>query len=334
MKPQIQLAPLKQVKSAGKYILEKEIGTGGFAKVFMGSSAKSNEKFAIKVIKREQAKELDIMSYVENELRIISRLNHPNIVKVYDIIYTDDSILIVMEYMANGDLQRFIDDNYCFNIEDQVRIALEILEALAYLHQRGISHRDIKPANIMFDKEMHAKLIDFGFCRENTNIMKTICGTQLLMAPEVLLNHSYDGIKADIWSYGVTLHIMATRHIPFVIKSESQFVHDCKSNNLAINIRCGGVIGWLVQACLQTNPDERFTAVQLLEFIKSQQTAAVAPIPVARLTVVKRANTSAQIQKVKLHANTPVIIRSRVCSEGNLAARINAHHELPKIQEN
>lgn len=331
MQQKSQLAPLKQNKTMGKYVLEKVIGSGGFATVYLGYHTKTQEKYAIKVIDRNIAKQMDIITYVENELRIFSRLNHPNIVKVYDIIYTDESIWIVMEYMANGDLHKFIDDNIFFNQSDQIRMCLEILEALSYIHQRGISHRDIKPANIMFDKEMHAKLIDFGFSRENSNHLKTCCGTAMLMAPEVVCNKEYDGMKSDLWSFGVTMHIMANHKMPFDnYKSESQFIHDCKKGTINFDIRSQSVVGWVIKSCLAIDPSQRPTAPEMLEYIKNQ-TSPAAPVPLAKLAVVKRLNTCGQIAKVKIHSNTPVLIRTRPLPEHN---SVGAFPEPKQVRSN
>lgn len=158
-----------QGRTIGKYILEKQIGSGGFSSVYLASNCKTHQKYAIKCIERKSAQQLGLLQYVENELRIYSRLNHPNIAKCYDIVYTEDFIMIVMEFMENGDMQFLINSNHLFRQSDQIRIAIEILEALQYLHSRGISHRDIKPANVMFDSEFHAKLIDFGFCKKKRN---------------------------------------------------------------------------------------------------------------------------------------------------------------------
>lgn len=300
------IAPGTQI---GKYVIEREIGSGGFSTVYIGYNSKTKETHAFKCIDRKAITNLNIVQYVENELRIYSRLNHPNIAKCHDIIYAETYIMIVMEYMENGDMQRHINNNHMFRQAEQIRICTELLEALYYLHLRGISHRDIKPANIMFDKDWHVKLIDFGFCKENSTSMKTLCGTYLLMAPEVLNTQSYDGMKADIWSFAVTMHIMATGYLPFTYTSETQYIRDVKSNNLEFNIRAGGIIGWIIKNALQLEPKDRLPAKDLLEHIKKESNGSRNSLP--NLGFVRRANTMGQLVKLQVPANSPIKIRSR-----------------------
>lgn len=177
-----------------------------------------------------------------------------------------------MEFLENGDMQTFINQEYTCKPQEYIRIVSEILEALSYLHARGISHRDIKPANIMFDKNFHPKLIDFGFCRENSPKLKTYCGTDLLIAPEIMRHRCYDGEKADMWSFGVTAHIFVTRNLPFEYKSDSQYWKDVKNRTLKIENQAHGIIGWLVDQTVKINPDERMEAGELLENLKNKIT--------------------------------------------------------------
>ena len=233
---------MEPIRTIGKYSLMKVIGTGGFAEVYLAINTKTKEKVAIKIIKRKITEDSFLIQYIENELRMITRFDHPNIVKVQDIIYTPEEILIIMEYLPNGDLQSFVDTKTRTGQTDQIRIATEILEGINYLHKRGIAHRDIKPANIMFDEKMHPKIIDFGFCREKSALLNTCCGTQPLMAPEIVMGKTYDGLKADIWSYGVTIHIMAMLALPFEFQGYSQFIHDVKNNSIKMCIKATGVL--------------------------------------------------------------------------------------------
>lgn len=323
--------PIQQLQ-VGKYYIEREIGSGGFATVYLARHCKTGEKVAIKVIERQAATENGLVQYVEQELRIAAKLNHPSIAKVHDIIYSNEYIYIIMEYLENGSLQMFIENQCYFTQADQIRIALEILEALNYMHERGISHRDIKPANVLFDKDMHAKLIDFGFSKEfRTGQCKTVCGTQELMSPEIICNKDYDAMKADIWAYGVTIHMMATLSFPFEYKSEAQFIHCVKTNSIHFNIKIQGVIGWLAKNSLAYNPSDRLKAKEMLEYIKSQ-TSDASPNSLAKIVIVRRANTSAHIARVRVHPNTPVIFKARVINDGNPLKILDQRKQIKSLE--
>lgn len=256
----------------GKYKVIRNIGNGGFAKVVLAIDSKTEKLYAIKVVSRDQIVKLGLLNYLENELRLSARFDHPNIVKIYDIIYLKDVICIVMEYLSNGDLQTLIASGFTFSFPEQVRIMKELLSGLSYLHKRGVSHRDIKPENVLFDQNFHPKLIDFGLSRENSSNMKTCCGTILYMAPEIICSNSgYDGMKSDIWSFAVTFHLLCNKNYPWDKHSEIQLMKDFKCNSLQLRILSNGIIGKILSMCLNFDPSERPTAQKLIEFIEDYQ---------------------------------------------------------------
>ncbi|EAY00532.1 STE family protein kinase [Trichomonas vaginalis G3] len=257
----------------GKYKIIRKIGKGGFAVVVLALDKKTKQKYAIKIISREAIVKCGMLQYLESELRLCSRLDHPNIVKVYDVFYEEDIILIVMEYLENCNLEYFIINKIRFKLDEQLNIAYEILQALNYLHSRGIAHRDIKPGNILFDSEFHPKLIDFGMSRENSNCLETMCGTTYFMPPEVITAHNYDGTKGDIWSFGITMHLLAYFTYPFDSQSESQYIRDIQKGKIQPNVASDDLFGTMVKYCLSVNPKERYSSQELLDFIDERKKA-------------------------------------------------------------
>lgn len=293
-----------------KYKVIQVLGNGGFGYVVLAQDQKTQDYAAIKIIKREEVLKENRMRYLENELRLSQRFNHPNIVQVLDIIYEKDVIYIVMEYLSNGSLQLLLTKGYRFSFEEQMRISCGILQAIHYLHQQGISHRDIKPENILFDDDMNPKLIDFGLSKENSSSLRTYCGTPFFIAPEVIVSDKYDGRKADLWAYGVTMHIMATGHFPYQVKSETQLIRDIERNQLDMYIEPKGTIGFLIENTLQIDASKRLTTAQLLRFLEEQ--------PMSQSYVGKsaqRAGKEASLPHLQTKMNYRGVIKNRLQSE-------------------
>lgn len=239
-----------------KYRIIRTIGKGGYSVVALGVDKKTNQHVAIKIMNRNEMIQLGMLSYLENELRLSERLEHPNIVKVFDVVYEEDYIMIVMEYLECGDLQTLLYQGYSFSIDDQLNIASQIVSAITYIHKRGICHRDIKPENILFDSEMRPKLIDFGLSREKSSKLNTLCGTSMYMPPEVLRGMQYDGKLADIWSLGVTLHVFNCSQFPFA-SSEAQYIREIQEGNLNINMKCCPCFVNIIRDTLSFDPAKR-----------------------------------------------------------------------------
>lgn len=300
----------------GKYKVTGVIGRGGFAVVVLGVDSKTNDRVAIKIINRSEMNRLGIMPYLENELRLHSRLTHPNVVKIYDIIYDNDIIMIIMEYLSGGDLYSLINRGIHFTFEEQLRFAVELLQGLCYMHQRGISHRDIKPENILFDSNFHPKLIDFGLSRETSNLLHTLCGTPLFIAPEILTNEAYDGKKADIWALGVTIHIMSTNKFPWAPRNEMQLIKDIKKKSLEIVNEASGVLGILIKNCLIIDPNERPGCEQLLSLVEySLKSTLMSP----KINVPRSPSAESFLPQLTVTKDPAIISRLRKMSDRSLA---------------
>lgn len=299
----------------GNYKITKVLGRGGFAVVVHGVHNKTNEEVAIKIVDRIQMHKNQMFNYLESELRLASRFDHPNIIKVYDIIYLQDVICIVMEYVDNGDLSTHLTAGLRFSFEDQLRITRGLIDALRYLHSHGIAHRDIKPSNILFDKDFNPKLIDFGMSTESASKVSTICGTTFFIAPEVFKNQEYNGIQSDIWSLGITLHIMSTMQFPFDDRSESRHVNNVKNGRIELMIEAPGLIGQVVEKCLVVNPKLRPSSADILKFIDQYELQnpqiKIAKVEKRQPTALSLPHLTRRLNKVSDTGNREFIIKAR-----------------------
>lgn len=254
------------------YEVIKELGSGVSGRVVLAVNTKNNEQVAIKIISREDVAQKNTLIYLDNELRLCTRLKHPNIIKVYEIIYEKAEIMIVMEYVKKGDLQSMLENMDYISLHDQISIGMQILSALSYLHNRGIAHRDIKPENILIDENNTVKIVDFGMARENSSSSRTFCGTPAYLAPEVINSNTYDARKADIWSFGIVMHLVATLRFPWnSIANDATLIKMISSNNIDIKVEDGYLLGDLIRKCLTFEAKERPSADELLKMIEERR---------------------------------------------------------------
>ena len=208
----------------GDYQITKIIGCGSTSVMAKAINVITKKKFAVKIMSLTDIRHIGIEDKINKEIKILSQINHPNIAQVEEVLhisnfsdeFDDELIMIVMEYCPNGDLHELLNSDEKLSNERKFKIMMEILSALNYLHGKGISHGDIKPENIVFDKHNQAKLIDFGFSKdEEIAGEKDKNGTLIYAAPEILYEGSFEPMKADIWSFGVLLCVVFTRSFPY-----------------------------------------------------------------------------------------------------------------------
>jgi serine/threonine-protein kinase CHEK2 len=211
-----------------KYFIGREIGSGGCGLVRLIYNLKTLERFAMKIVKKEMNPMVknrdDVNEKIINEVNIMRSLNNIHVLGLIDSFATDSNIIIVMEYLEGRDLLHRITKHNpkrtYLNENDAKYYFLQICRGLKYLHDSKITHRDIKPDNILLvsnDTDSLVKISDFGLSKIIAEAdMKTVCGTQLYVAPEILKNGNkgYSN-KVDIWSLGCLLFAMLSGSVPF-----------------------------------------------------------------------------------------------------------------------
>ena len=198
------------------YIFIKDIGEGNFGKVKLSKSKTTNEKFAIKILDKGKLKS-QTKSTLFNEIEIISKLKHPNIIYVYNILEDNKNYYIIMEYCEKGELFDYIVEKERLDPLEASIFFYQLISGVEYIHKQGFSHRDLKPENLLLTKDKRLKIIDFGLCHDfgQNKALHTKCGSPSYAAPEILKGFPYDGFKTDIWCCGIILYAMLCGYLPF-----------------------------------------------------------------------------------------------------------------------
>ena len=205
-------------KLDGRYEITELIGVGGMADVYKARDIMENRDVAVKILKAEFSQDEEFLRRFRNESKAIAVLSHPNIVKIYDVGFSDEIQFIVMEYIDGITLKEFIEQQGVLKWKDALHFITQILRALQHAHDKGIVHRDIKPQNIMLFTDGTIKVMDFGIARFSRIDGKTLSdktiGSVHYISPEQAQGEMTDE-RSDIYSVGVMLYEMLTGRKPF-----------------------------------------------------------------------------------------------------------------------
>uniref|UniRef100_A0A452GMI7 Serine/threonine-protein kinase MARK1 n=1 Tax=Gopherus agassizii TaxID=38772 RepID=A0A452GMI7_9SAUR len=200
----------------GNYRLLKTIGKGNFAKVKLARHVLTGREVAVKIIDKTQLNPTSLQKLFR-EVRIMKILNHPSIVKLFEVIETEKTLYLVMEYASGGEVFDYLVAHGRMKEKEARAKFRQIVSAVQYCHQKYIVHRDLKAENLLLDADMNIKIADFGFSNEFTigNKLDTFCGSPPYAAPELFQGKKYDGPEVDVWSLGVILYTLVSGSLPF-----------------------------------------------------------------------------------------------------------------------
>ncbi len=203
----IELARGATLGEGGRYRLERVLGTGGMASVWLAQDARLDREVAVKILSDVLALDQDYVRRFEREAHVAANLSHPHLVRVYDFSVDGPRPYLVMEYVAGGTLADRIRDPDARTWDAEV-LARELLDALGYIHHAGVIHRDIKPANVLIGTDGRARLTDFGIAQPSgaTSLTKTgmVVGSGRFIAPEVMRGDPASE-RSDLYSLGVLI---------------------------------------------------------------------------------------------------------------------------------
>jgi len=256
------------MKKIGKYKILGTLGKGGMGIVYKALDPDIEREVAIKTIRfdtlTEGMEKEELLTRVIREAKAAGRLNHPNIITIYDVVRDKDLTYIVMQYVDGPSLQTMIDSGKPFSPQEIIDTLKPVSEALDFAHQGGIVHRDIKPANILTDKSGQPFLADFGVARIETSTLTqagTTVGTLSYMSPEQVKGQTVDK-RSDIFALGVILYELLTGKKPFggdnmstivyrIVNEEPQRITD-------INKELHGGYESVIRKALAKNPEDRY----------------------------------------------------------------------------
>lgn len=256
-----------RVKRVGNYIIGKTIGEGSFSKVRLGTHVLTNERIALKIIEKSKITEAADIERITREIQILKLLNHPNVIKLYEIVDTPRHVYIVQEYMNNGELFDYIVAKGRLSEKEACRFLCQLLNGLHFLHSRRIVHRDLKPENLLLTANNDIKIIDFGLSNIfHDTFMKTCCGSPAYAPPEMIQGKLYSGPSADLWSTGIILYAMLCGCLPFEGSTTQSLYIKILSGEFSTPSYLSQGAKDVLKALLTVNPDDRVTIEELITY--------------------------------------------------------------------
>ena len=254
------------------YRIDKVLGYGGMATVYLAYDQKFNTNVAVKVLNKEFVRNENIRKRFLAEARNMYRMSHPNIIKVTDLIDESDTVAFVMEYVEGETLKDHIERRGKLKEEEVKTLFSQMLESVAYVHKQNLVHRDIKPSNFMIDVDGKVKLMDFGIAKNlnptsadyTITDQNQIMGTPMYMSPEQVKSSKEVGPSSDIYSLGVVLWQMAAGRKPYDSNTLSQIEIHIKILQEAL-LSIGDQWDFIISKATAKEPSMRYASCESMK---------------------------------------------------------------------
>ena len=272
------------IEKLGRYVIVEEIGQGAMGVVYKAVDPLIDRTVAIKTINLDLSKEelANFEKRFQREVQSAGKLNHPNIVTVYDVGRTEGVAYMAMEFLEGKELREILDSGVVLPIEKIAHIASQVADGLGFAHEHGIVHRDVKPANVMVMKNGLIKITDFGIAQMSSasrTMSGMVMGSPKYMSPEQVVGQAVDG-RSDIFSLGVVLYEMLAGKTPFAGENISaimyQILNDEPIPPKAFNQNIPDSINFIVLKALAKHPDKRYqNAKEMARDLKRYKTMEI-----------------------------------------------------------
>ena len=296
----------------GKYEIRRTLGRGAMGVVYEAYDPMIKRRVALKTIRGDQLTGEDAATVVarfRREAQAAGRLNHPNIVSIYDFDEDEGTSFIAMEYVEGRDLKTAFEGHERFANAEIVRIMSQILDALGYSHRQGVIHRDIKPGNVFLQEDGTVKVADFGIAHiESSSLTQvgSVMGTPSFMSPEQIQGLPVDG-RSDLFAAGVILYQFLTGERPFAGSATTTMQKVLKQDPLppsTLNVQLPESVDAVVRKALAKRPEDRYPDAQ--SFAEALRAAMT---PVATTTRAAQPTTSTAADATVLRGAEATVLR-------------------------
>ncbi|CAJ0579938.1 unnamed protein product, partial [Mesorhabditis spiculigera] len=243
-----------------RFEIVKKLGSGTYGKVSLAYDHKMDREVAVKLIKKSAIENKADLVRIRREIRIMSALNHPNIIQIFEVFENKEKIILVMEYANGGELYDFVSSKGSLPEAEARRIFRQITSAVLYCHKHLVAHRDLKLENILLDEQGNAKIADFGLSNyfADKNLLTTFCGSPLYASPEIINGTPYKGPEVDCWSLGILLYTLVYGSMPFDGRDFNRMVRQIK-RGAYYEPETPSTASMLIRNMLRVNPERRAT---------------------------------------------------------------------------
>ncbi|XP_016124665.1 serine/threonine-protein kinase BRSK2-like [Sinocyclocheilus grahami] len=228
--------------------------------VKLGIHCITGQKVAIKIVNREKLSESVLMK-VEREIAILKLIEHPHVLKLYDVYENNKYLYLVLEHVSGGELFDYLVKKGRLTPKEARKFFRQIISALDFCHSHSICHRDLKPENLLLDEKNNIRIADFGMAslQVGDSLLETSCGSPHYACPEVIRGEKYDGRRADVWSCGVILFALLVGALPFDHDNLRQLLEKVKSGVFHMPHFIPPDCQALLRGMIEVNPEKRLT---------------------------------------------------------------------------
>ncbi|KAI3389018.1 hypothetical protein SNEBB_003532 [Seison nebaliae] len=249
-----------RIQYVGPYKLESTLGRGQTGLVKLGIHTRTGQKVAIKIINREKLNETVLMK-VEREIAIMKLIEHPHVLKLYDVYENKKYLYLILEHVSGGELFDYLVNKGRLPPKEARRFFRQLISALDFCHAHCICHRDLKPENLLLDESTNLRVADFGMASLQVEgaLLETSCGSPHYACPEVIKGIKYDGRKADVWSCGVILFALLVGALPFDDDNLRQLLEKVKQGTFHIPYFVPPECQHLLRHMVEIDPKKRYS---------------------------------------------------------------------------